>query len=481
MPHLHCLKVTDIDPLCYPDDISTLLAKSPHLKDLCMHWSPRMRETQEPSVTFHDYFRHSIKERTPLKLRKVAFYNMYARNSNEWKEAIDESEVEEMIHLSNFDGQDQSRILTFLDKTWSGVRPQVANEPMLKSIRHDLISKDACEFLCSFRGLEKWYCVNFTHATGYRQNMRLPRPSSHQVTNGTSTISTVNAASGASFTPSSPRTPAAVLNPLLQLRDSYFHTILTNHGATLRHLVLPSRWPLSTKALARLVQACPNLEQLSMAPEVSTLEVCGLLLPFLSKLKAMRLLVCPTPTGQTPTQSSSMPISNMNMNDLAELDDDIHAEKFSVVLADRHRASQLKVIGIGWKAWELGDFYYIPVSTPPSSARPAEDVRLEDYTDSPLVPAPVGEHSRARPQRNLRSANTPSSSSKSPPSLLGKRTRDESSPPTESPSRVSLIVESDNFYGTLPSGETIAWRRNLRPANWDFLKKYEIWALDSQD
>jgi hypothetical protein len=42
-------------------------------------------------------------------------------------------------------------------------------------------------------------------------------------------------------------------------------------------------------------------------------------------------------------------------------------------------------------------------------------------------------------------------------------------------------VESDNIYETLPSGERVVWRRRVRTANPEVLKRWEIFALDSQD
>ena len=101
MPHLRRLKVTDIDPLCYPDDISTLLWKSKKLRELNMHWSPRMRNAQEPSVMLHDYFRKCIAAKEPMKVKKIALQNLYALHSEEFNVAFDPRTVEDVTILNN--------------------------------------------------------------------------------------------------------------------------------------------------------------------------------------------------------------------------------------------------------------------------------------------------------------------------------------------------------------------------------------------
>lgn len=502
MPRLRILKVTDIDPLCYPDDISTLLSKSPHLEDLKMHWSPRMRENQEPSVVVHDYFRHCIRNKTPLKLKKVAFYNLFSRHTNEWQEASDDSVLEELTFLNGY-SEDSPSHSTFVDKTWSKARMQISENSKLKLIRHDLVTKEFCEFLNCTRGLERLYCVNATRFMGSRPSMRQSVSNttthSYHIGNGIGPNGTFPsiAGNGTITSPSSPRSPASNTAQYLQLRDSYFNSVMTNHGATLRHLVLPSRWPLSSTTLARLVHVCPNLEQVAFALEVSTMDVFALLIPFLRKLQAMRILIPPTekftqeqPTALTNPNSPVPPFSSMY--EMVDLDDDIHTEKLSAVTAHRDRGSTLKIVGMGWKAWELGHFYYIPASgnTPTASGtdfyQPVEEARPMTNTTTSGRGSPASGFPSNEPARNNQPhpANTRTPTpyvTKMPKSSLGKRARDETSPPLGSSNKPSLVLDSDNMYDTLPTGERIIWRRHIRPVGWEVLKKWEIWALDSQD
>lgn len=503
MPHLRILKVTDIDPLCYPDDISTLLYKSPHLEDLKMHWSPRMRENQEPTVAVHDYFRHCIRNKAPLKLKKVAFHNLFSRHTNEWQEASDDSVLEELTFLNGY-SEDSPSHHTFVDKTWATARMQISEKSKLKLIRHDLVSKEFCEFLSCTSGLEKLYCVNAARSIGSRPSVR---PSGNNTTthsyligNGIGANGTFHsiAGNGSITSPSSPRSPAPNTTQHLQLRDSYFNSVMANHGATLRHLILPSRWPLSSITLARLVHVCPNLEQFAFALEVSTLDAFALLIPFLRKLQAMRILI-PSTEKSVQEQALVQPNSNppvphfFSMHDVVDLDDDLHTEKISAVTADRERGSAIKVIGMGWKAWELGDFYYIPApgNTPTASEmefyQPVDEARpvINTTTSSRGSPPPSG-FPTTEPARNNQQyhANTRTSTpyvTNTPKSSLGKRARDETSPPLGSSAKPSLVLDSDNVYDTLPTGEKIIWRRRVRPVGWEVLKKWEIWALDSQD
>ena len=47
LPHLTTFVIYDIDPLCYPDNISLLMLTAKRLANLKMHWSPRMRDSGE--------------------------------------------------------------------------------------------------------------------------------------------------------------------------------------------------------------------------------------------------------------------------------------------------------------------------------------------------------------------------------------------------------------------------------------------------
>jgi hypothetical protein len=527
MPHLRSLKVTDIDPLCYPDDISTLLAKSRNLRDLKMHWSPRMQEAQEPSVILHDYFRECVKGK-PLKLKKIGMQNLYARNTMDWSEAIDESAVEEVTFLSSPGLEDASS--TFLHKTW--VRPSTREEKAkLKSLRGDTFHKTQCEFLCSFSGLERLYIVN-PNRSPYDQ-LNSPR----QSVGPSSTTETpprvegaapTTAASAGAVSPAPSHSPSNGANQYTFLRDSYFNNIVDNHGATLRHLLLPSRWPLSAKHIARLVHACPNLEELALAAEISAFDTLKLLLQLLRKLRAIRFLIPQNvsdklafgkPTKLPVSGTDHTFFSTVAIADIVELDDRIHAERMGVVMADKETFGQLRVVGLGWKAWVLGEFYTIPAETetqPPAQMAPGvvdgvrdqpaarNDPSGHTFTNGNIVPTGVAGPQGAVKETTAtkkptifrqkgRPAPTPTTlpPASSTASSLGKHPRESLSPSTplhpESQYGSGNLTPDitpnsvDDITEVLPSGEKVIWRRRVRRVGWEVLKHWEIWALDSQE
>lgn len=509
MPHLRALRVTDIDPLCYPDDISTLLAKSRRIRELTMHWSRRMREFQEPSVIVHDYFHRCMSENLPMRLRKIAFYNFYARRTFDMNAAFEEDSIEDMTFINNlkFNTDDNPYLLSFVDRTWL-----LAGAPNAKcswkSIRNDTLTREFCEFLADVTSLETLIFVNPPQSAS--DVTQSPRQTGGQLTNitqptgqtfsgaiQTSAMASKTGLSRGGSASSSPHSPSVNISPILQLRDSFLVPIITSNGATLRHLVLPSRWPLSTSLIARLVRVCPNLEELAMAPESSAMESFHLLLPFLRKIAAMRVLIAPgektagipAPTPRHSNENSPAP-PFISLAELADLDDRLHMEKLSAMLGDRDIHSSLKVAAFGNKAYELGEFYQVPESDASPSAN---IVDIEDYTQDATVAVHTGLPSAAPTQntmpapRNRQLLRSPNArGSNGPRSALGKRTWEEASSPkataaADSPHDFTLVSESDHIYETLPSGERVVWRRRVRPATPEFLKRWKIFALDSTD
>ncbi|EEP80092.1 predicted protein [Uncinocarpus reesii 1704] len=107
----------------------------------------------------------------------------------------------------------------------------------------------------------------------------------------------------------------------------------------------------------------------------------AVLIPFLKKLVAIRLLIPTGPAAQTSappkpqgrdsgtngasrTTAGLAPgiLDTQSLSEIVELDDRIFNEAMGARLADKELYSKLKVLGLGWKAWELGEFYTIPVT-----------------------------------------------------------------------------------------------------------------------
>ncbi|RDW63142.1 uncharacterized protein DSM5745_10253 [Aspergillus mulundensis] len=387
MPHLRYLKITDIDPLCYPDDISTLLYKARKLKELKMHWSPRMRNMQEPSVMLHDYFRKCISAKQPMAVKSFALANLYARHSEDFNLAFDSNTVEEVTMLHEVRSE-LTTLNTFVDSTWPATPPN--NKPMrLKSLRANLYNQRQTEFLASFTGLERLYLVgSSTLSDSFNSPRELPAPcaSSATLTPPSSETTNMNGPfSSSKDLITAPDSPSNLPSLQARLRDSSINSIVLNHAATLRHLLLPARWALSSGNIARLVHASPQLEQLAFAAEMSSMDTLGLLLPFLRNLQALRLLV---PTGSLSAgsdetrNSQAKPFSKSCKNidgldigarsfaEFVELDDEILTERLGEALADQQLFQRLKVIGFGRKGFLLGEYFTVPVDRPQPPPQP---------------------------------------------------------------------------------------------------------------
>ncbi|KAL3459065.1 hypothetical protein BJX64DRAFT_291608 [Aspergillus heterothallicus] len=533
MPHLRYLKITDIDPLCYPDDISTLLWKARKLKELKMHWSPRMRNMQEPSVMLHDYFRKCIVAKQPLAVKKFGMSNMYARHSEDFNIAFDIDTVEDITML-NETRLDASALNTFVDSSWP-VTP--AHKPKLKSIRLNIYNQRQAEFFSSFTGLERLYLVSATSSTDYVNSPR-DHPSPTTLTPPASDHTAPLSTSHDLITPTSADSPSNSPSLQVRIREASLNSIILNHAATLRHLLLPARWPLSSTLIARLVHASPQLEQLAFAAEFSSMDNLGLLLPFLRNLQALRLLIPTGPTAATddscgprpnkkPAPPPSSKMNDMGVRSLAEMveqDDEILQEKLGEALADQQVFRRLKVLGFGRKGFILGEFYTVPTTnttshggvqsrTPDASRAASQDQSPQGYPDlsadpqdnssshhhqyttnnhntngiSTAFPSPGPGPLNPQQQQQGNSPNPPPHSSLQkrdplnvgpvpppplPPSSLGKRSREDD---------LAIYPAQSMEDCVLGGPQQRSLRRKVQRAGWDVLKQWEIWGLDSQE
>ena len=329
MPHLRAVTITHIDPLCYPDDISTLLFASKKIDTLKLHWSPRMRDAVEPSVQLQTYFRHNIAAKQGLKLKEMGLYNLLAFQVPELDHAIDHSRMERFTLLNSFGGEDEGAapsLATFFDSTW--MRPPKELTRIL-SIRHDRPGKHFLKHLGEIYGMERLYLINPRHVPAVQNGHTGPSPQSSSTPSTTPSDATPN-------TRSAPKTSH---------RDACIDTIISNHGSTVKHLILPDRWPLPSKVVARLFRGCPNLTQLAIALEISSFSELRMLLPFLKKIRAVRLLM-PT-TGSEAQQQK--------FGSIVEEEDEVHEEHIGTETAEDF--PNLKYVGMDWKVWELGGHY----------------------------------------------------------------------------------------------------------------------------
>ena len=268
IPNLRSLKVYDIDPLCYADDMSLLFLGAKKLEDLKLIWSPRMRESREPSITLNTYFGKLLSANQTLSVRRLSVKNLYTVNDEHTcSQMLTKSTMEEVTMINSVAGLGDDADSVFLDRNW---RVQ-DHQPMhnLKMIRIDKVSRQQLEFLNMFKGLERLYLVG-PQKTG----------------NGAPRIDSTPFPNSPVSSTSSPCSDVVALG----LKDEYLDVITKNHGKTLRHLLLMPHWRLSSDDIARVVRQCPNLEQLGIGVEYDEFMNVRLLVPFLSKLTAIRIL-----------------------------------------------------------------------------------------------------------------------------------------------------------------------------------------------
>ncbi|KAL9025430.1 MAG: hypothetical protein Q9196_005747 [Gyalolechia fulgens] len=246
IPSLVSLKVLDIDPLCYVDDISRLLAESRKLEDLSIVWNPRMREASELSVNLSTIFRRCRGQ--PLKLKKAAVKNLFTHDLDTCPEYYDAGYLEEITIINSIGGgSGDSGASPFIGGPMRKLRPP---PPRLKYLRGDRAWESMAEILTNPGRLERLYI------------------------------------------PSPQKAPPHEIKAD-SLRDSLVEAVTQHHGQTLRHLLFPSRWRLSSEHIRHIAHRCPNLEQLGFAATPFDFISIRSELPFLPKLKVLRLLEYP--------------------------------------------------------------------------------------------------------------------------------------------------------------------------------------------
>jgi hypothetical protein len=282
LPNLKTLVVYDIDPLCYPDDVSLLILGSKKLENLKLHWNPRMRASGEESVNLLSIFGRCIAAKYSIPLKRLAIYNLYTRFvGDDFKDVVNHETQTEITVINSMGSSDP--ITVFTDDSWR-VNNNHPTPHNLKMFRTDNADKEGSVVLGKFKGLERMYFVN------NRRDKNAAKSDSTVATPTTpSTMTPSNLPSG---TTSASGTPNMTEHRCRTVGSEYLAVIQTNHR-TMRHLLLSDRWQLSDDALFRLCQACPDLAQLGFACTVPPLESLRQILGLMPKLWAMRLLIRP--------------------------------------------------------------------------------------------------------------------------------------------------------------------------------------------
>ncbi|ORX99422.1 hypothetical protein BCR34DRAFT_127018 [Clohesyomyces aquaticus] len=333
LPNLTSLIVYDIDPLCYPDDVSLVLLTSKKLENLMLHWSPRMRESGEESVNLMTIFGRCMAARYAIPAKRIALYNMYARNTGEGiEDTMDSTKLQELTVINCMGSSDPMTV--FLDDTWRVHQHNRRVPEKLKSMRGDIFNEDHVRMLARFNGLERLYLV------GRRKGSKT-----------SSTADTPTTPSTASCTPSNGGfsgngTPVITEHQCKGLAADYLAVIQSNHK-TMRHLLLPDVWQLSDDALLKLCQTCPDLEQLAFTCSIPPLGFLRQCISHTPKLWALRILIRPA-------------------SELADKMDSMEIEMHEFALATelwKPEYKNLRYVGIGEKlVFKLGGVVFPPKS-----------------------------------------------------------------------------------------------------------------------
>lgn len=267
MPNLKSLRLYDIDPLCYADDVSLLLLEAKKLEELILVWSPRMLDAREPSISLDSFFAKLIAAPHTLPMKRTAVKNLYTINNIVCSNIFDCTSMEEVAFINSIGGSGDDSMSAFLDTSW---RPSKADHmPNLKIIRVDRVARQQLEYFREIKALERVYLIGPKTALKEQGSVSGILPNSPPSTNTNSPIHDCSTKS---------------------LKDEYLETLARYHGKSLRHLLLMPQWRLSADDIALIVSHCPNLEQLGLGVEFANLSSLRSLIPFLENLTALRLL-----------------------------------------------------------------------------------------------------------------------------------------------------------------------------------------------
>ncbi|KAM0721470.1 hypothetical protein Q7P37_002394 [Cladosporium fusiforme] len=325
MPNLVAFSAIDIDPLCYPDDISVLLLGSKNLRDLRLHFSPRMRRSAEPTLNLDTYFGRCSKAGYVPKLKHFAMQNWFGPHTHSLSSIMNHKTCESMTFLDTFGGAQGGSANVYVDDTWRDI--PLGYKTDFRSIRFNEFAEQHVDMINASSGLEYVYVVN-DRAGKPSMSSSVTSPSSDYITPDDS--------------PSATTDPLSRLGDIPMLGQQYVRAFTTNHGSSLKHLLLSAQWPLSEADLTNLIRACPNLTQLGLALNFPNHSTLRLVLPFLTNLYAIRILY------NHSFRSAE--------NDMASLSED---ERIAILGRDLYlaRPEKLRWIGSGEAVYKVGASY----------------------------------------------------------------------------------------------------------------------------
>ncbi|KAF2103089.1 hypothetical protein NA57DRAFT_33159 [Rhizodiscina lignyota] len=337
IPSLKSLKVTDIDPLCYPDDFSLLLLQSKNLEELNLHWSPRMREQGEPSINLHSIFGKCIAAGYRMPLKRVGIQNLYAINHGELPHCIQHEKLERISFINNVDSSNPKTI--FFDRTWIHPNNMKDVPKNLKMMRGEALSREHAEMVSRIKGLEEFYVINKKGAS----RKATPNGGSSAGNSGPTVVSPATPGN------SEPPTPSLSHEECVGVASDYLGVLSRDHGPSLRILLLSDQWHLGETAVTNLMRSCPNLEQIGLALEDNNIDILRKMMPLAPKLYAIRLLIS---------------LSESLWEKIVNIEDDLHVLAMSHELW-RDVYKNIRWVGMGRKAYKVGGIIRDEDKNPP--------------------------------------------------------------------------------------------------------------------
>lgn len=151
----------------------------------------------------------------------------------------------------------------YLDATWEYIPQNLKTR--FQTVRCNEKSPQHARLLCNAEvGMENFYMVNAKSPQFYGE---------------------INGSSAPTPLGTSPPTPEE-----LALGKQYLYMLTRHHGSSLRRVILSDTWILGQDELGDLVRFCPNLEQLAISVSSIQHNILRMLIPFLPKLRAVRML-----------------------------------------------------------------------------------------------------------------------------------------------------------------------------------------------
>lgn len=265
MTNLRVFKALDIDPMCYPDDISMLMLGSKKLEDVRLHFSPRMRAEAESVMNLNMFFGRCHKAGYRIKLKHFGIHNFFGPNVLGMEQVFDVESCHSATFLDTF-GNNNPRTI-FVDDTWKDVPLDLYTN--FTYVRVNEIAPQHLQIMrLSKMEMEYFYIVNERRGkSGFTPPDGEDKPS-----NGDSS-------------------DAEWIDPdAANLKDDYLQTIAKYHGNGLKHLLLSDQWELTKEDVHHIACKIPNLEELGLALATSDHECLVTLMPFLKNLRALRIL-----------------------------------------------------------------------------------------------------------------------------------------------------------------------------------------------